>query len=518
MQEDHGIAGDLMVRDTHYRDAAITLCTLVQDGNYHLVFGLVTPVPFEEPGPSATQPMSTHFKWRKKTTRLYFQRWIMSFESSCQWYRNAMSGDLFVPNTDNEIRYSNTPTEQEPAWPSVVVEPDVPFAHGGASLHSLYSGDHPILVTGLTGEGKALEWMSERLHFELSAYPEFLGSLHFLAPDPILRSLNHRLGRDEDGREFSEIELIGRTAQSVHDLTLIVQEMREHGPIDIRPVPVTSPYLRIYHFGRVDQVGLSVRHNKLGLLRHSPPLPFLRTITVETTVRERKRRVSAPSNDGGRDEVYDVMEESPAGIMLLGDNTPSDDPAIRLARARRYRAKLAEAERQGQKLFFGSEREARDSIREIVGAARERVMICDPYFSSVELFTFALATRRVGLKVIVVTSALHLTKEDSIDSQCAAGDQLQDQLDNLPSDIDIEVKVLTGDKPALHDRFLVIDQNVWFSGNSLNNIGERLSLIIKLPHPEPIIEALDDLMASGRCMPFEEWIVNRRANREAPNS
>jgi len=48
-------------------------------------------------------------------------------------------------------------------------------------------------------------------------------------------------------------------------------------------------------------------------------------------------------------------------------------------------------------------------------------------------------------------------------------------------------------QPILHDRFLVVDGAVWFSGNSLNAIGQRESLIIKLPNPEPVIARLSNI-------------------------
>ena len=52
-----------------------------------------------------------------------------------------------------------------------------------------------------------------------------------------------------------------------------------------------------------------------------------------------------------------------------------------------------------------------------------------------------------------------------------------------------EIRIL-GDSPGVHDRFLVIDGNVWFSGNSLNRIGERAGMIVKLPDPKPVVERL----------------------------
>jgi hypothetical protein len=45
----------------------------------------------------------------------------------------------------------------------------------------------------------------------------------------------------------------------------------------------------------------------------------------------------------------------------------------------------------------------------------------------------------------------------------------------------------------LHDRFLAVDGAVWFSGNSLNAIGQRESMIIKLPDPKPVLFRLQKI-------------------------
>jgi hypothetical protein len=59
----------------------------------------------------------------------------------------------------------------------------------------------------------------------------------------------------------------------------------------------------------------------------------------------------------------------------------------------------------------------------------------------------------------------------------------------------VEVRVIHNKdgEPILHDRFLVVDGAVWFSGNSLNAIGQRESMIVKLPDPSPVIDRLNQL-------------------------
>ena len=44
----------------------------------------------------------------------------------------------------------------------------------------------------------------------------------------------------------------------------------------------------------------------------------------------------------------------------------------------------------------------------------------------------------------------------------------------------ISCKVLKGEE-SLHDRYIIADDVVWLLGTSLNNIGEKISTIIKIP-------------------------------------
>ena len=70
--------------------------------------------------------------------------------------------------------------------------------------------------------------------------------------------------------------------------------------------------------------------------------------------------------------------------------------------------------------------------------------------------------------------------------------------------------------PLIHDRFLAIDDQVWFSGNSLNNIGKRTSMIIKLANPDEVLDLIDDLRKNtNRVKTLEEWAKNCESNGES---
>ena len=75
----------------------------------------------------------------------------------------------------------------------------------------------------------------------------------------------------------------------------------------------------------------------------------------------------------------------------------------------------------------------------------------------------------------------------------------------------VSVSVMTGDQPLIHDRFLVIDDAVWFTGNSLNHLGERASMILRLPNPTEVLRLIDVVFNDeDRVKSLEKWVADRK--------
>ena len=201
-----------------------------------------------------------------------------------------------------------------------------------------------------------------------------------------------------------------------------------------------------------------------------------------------------------------------------GLNDEDDGWGKRLSYQRLKREQDRYAKKFGQKMFAPDHREdAEDFIRELVGQARERVVIIDPFFTTTELFDFVFGIPS-PVSVTIITS------KDVMNQPCTAsagkqsmGEEIQAQLDAFKKtapDYSIDVKVMTGNKTVIHDRFLIIDDQVWFSGNSLNDIGKRLSMLIRLPNPQELLCYLNKMMSGKgeRIETLEEWDRKRKKN------
>lgn len=76
---------------------------------------------------------------------------------------------------------------------------------------------------------------------------------------------------------------------------------------------------------------------------------------------------------------------------------------------------------------------------------------------------------------------------------------------------------MTGDTAIFHDRFLIIDGAVWFAGNSLHAIGRRYGMILKLPDPQPVLDAVERLRSrKERVRPFSEWMAGVETLTKSP--
>ena len=59
-------------------------------------------------------------------------------------------------------------------------------------------------------------------------------------------------------------------------------------------------------------------------------------------------------------------------------------------------------------------------------------------------------------------------------------------------------------KPLFHDRFVVIDDIVWASGPSFNELGERIGLISRVHEPGSVIAAIERALL--RSQSLADWI------------
>lgn len=497
---------------SYYASAAITLAWMSRDEQQYLVFGSLELAPDGDPPPSALpEQTSSNQLWKPKepSTLLAVKRLVVTKSQGITWFNDLREGQARFPGASDDRVLEVGQIQSLTPWPSLVADSQTPVCGGNDRSYSLYDTSPNQILNELMDRPECLSWFSERLHIDLDRNRELVGSFHVVAMNPIFDGVGHRLHVDEAGKEYSAIELFIRPGQTPDMLNLIFAEKNIQGFVDQQVFTPTSRYILVEHQCRNSEAGYAITHRNLGLLVHSSPLPFLREISLTTSIGAGTNRIQVDSDDG-ENLSYEIASYHPADPISFGETNRDKKLLERLSEERHRRKILDEATHLGQVLFKGDRMAAREKIREIIGTARRRVLIFDPYFGAADLIQFALATPIIGTEVCAITSAKYLKTRNRRKSGGRAADELEAQLRKIPSSAKIEVLVLTGKTPPLHDRFLVIDNQVWFSGNSLNKIGERLSMLIRLPAPKQILNELEELVRSReKSVPFQEWIENR---------
>ena len=200
---------------------------------------------------------------------------------------------------------------------------------------------------------------------------------------------------------------------------------------------------------------------------------------------------------------YEGDEVEHAGGSDVGDPLEDTDVFSRLLASENRRSRQRSARDYDQTWFHGAPADAEEFVRQKISAAHHIVFIVDPYFAGRELLAFGHAIRRPNVQLRILTSSLAFSADGisgaNADTEYQRMTRLKDTFNDFS--IRLEIRVLPGDPPALHDRFLIVDTSVWLSGNSLNTIGERAGMIVKLPDPEPVIKRLKAFWRSARVLP-----------------
>lgn len=498
-----------------YGQAVVHLTWLRDDKVRHLLFGMVELRPREFPITESSLEQCRRAE-NKGRLYLYYRRFAMQVEEAIAWYEAAIEGNVILPVSvgDNTPQPSPTmeggPFFMSPAWPQFVVSNDLHFAPDwmqGARAHFLHTRcklNHHELLRNPKNSAQLKQW----LHFDLvDLYQDCLGAICLIAPNPLFRSIEKsHLEEPRDGSaETVAYKLVARANQSLDGTRLEVVNENMLG----RMTPVAEDFndnaaIRIFEFAEeLNKEGRTITHPHHGLLCWSEPTPLIRTIHSVFAVEGQRKIVEIPARGKHRSRYkYEVPEYQHEISTVIG--TPLDDSEIQSKIIEAQHRRERRQKGAGQRWFHDRPEDAAKFIRDMIGGARRTVMIADPYFADYGLLAFGHAIRWPDTKLRILTAAVCLKD--------GAGSQMKEALDQTfqtyPSTP--EVRVLSGKSPPLHDRFLMVDDDVWLSGNSFGTIGERAGMVVRLPDPEPIIARLDSLWEGADSL--DAWLKNRSSS------
>ena len=508
-----------------YGQAVIHLAWYRNDKVCHLLFGMVELRPSEMPSALGCPTKSCRIG-NKGRQCIHYRRFAVSAGPGVGWYEGVAAGHLVFPDgTDrsgsgDESELVGGPFVQEPAWPELVTSNDLVFAPDwmhGSRTHFLFPKE--VLSSEITEalwDRKIKDKLEEWLNFDIaSAYSDYQGSICLVAPNPLFRTVD-KSHLDHPRPGFAEsvaYKIVARAGQRVEGLRLEVVNERLRGRMTPAVHEFGTDTIAEFDFPEgIYREGQSVTHPDHGVLSWHEPLPLIRKIGVRMEFHSRRKTVRVPAVGRRWPEYkYEIDEVENAGGFTLDDAIDDVSVISRLTEAENRRSRRRAAEGHDQKWFYGAPGDAAQYVRSKIGEARKNILIVDPYFAAFSLMAFGHATRRPNVDLRILTSAEGLREKAKDDPTVTEGSKLQRALDETfdKTLATPKIRVLPGKSSPVHDRFLVIDGEVWLSGNSLSSLGQRAGMIVRLHYPEPVINRLEAFWSHSGIL--SEWLSNREA-------
>jgi hypothetical protein len=526
--------------DDDYQAALVRLATLRADGEQYLLFAWVELFPFDMQVPdgwtSGDRPWAVPGRpgWS-----CAFSATRLTIAEALDWYEGAASGRISVGATNSRPVHL-VPLGPEPIYGRLCAAVDAPFTflwHGGPRIHRcvpLTEIPQPVQRLGLSAEAR--EWLRLNVGFDPYAFDEWLGGLALVAPDPVCSRLGvFPSARAEDGAEVLTIHAVPRRSESrgiadLSSLSVHFGERRVDGWTSVSVIPLDqSGHATVLSPQSHGQVGFALVCAKRGLLRLTEPLSWIEQVSVGMNLANQQVRVEVPS--GGRrkpGKTVDVHRYIKGADIRVGESV-KDLPRQRLAGLRERRKARDERANAPQKIFGVAadkaavdaaeiakrRRDAEDFIGGLVSGARRRVLFVDPFFGYREMRLFALRVTNPGVVPKILTGSPGLIVSPGPSRQPDAHTLIAD-LGQLSRESSVQAPIVRvmpgGDTPVIHDRYLIVDNEVWHCGPSFNELGERLGVIVRLPDPLSVRRVVSKIWC--RATPLSEFWEQYRALRE----
>lgn len=528
-----------MITIDRYEWAVIRLATLQKRGQPgRLLFATVTLLSPDRPPPSKMVGVNRCAIGKSGET-VFFRRTVLTAKAAVEWYRSLEVGTAKTPMPSrpedaekiDDVEISVSQLIDDPIWPHLGLpmteglllqsaEPSHPAPFMGsvpARIHRRFGNEENF--DAVLDDDEALAFIARRMHINLKQYDEYLGSVALVVPDPIIEKIDNFMipASDERGERIF-YRFVARPSQTLEGLKITTFDEQAHllTSFETLDIPLDG-ILDLSKGSCLGTYGYVVTHPAHGALVRSPPTGFLRQISLSmNAVGGAGIKVSVPTGDSPTAERMDYFAASSSLLSsnsLVGDesNTPNVNARVAISASRRD--KLARAKHYGQRWFVNDSRE--EAMRFIQGEirkARSRVIIADPYLAGLQLGQFLYAVNRDTVKVFLLTSSLAFKSNgpkppllerlknrlklifSSQQLKPSKIDDFKERLEQLVKHVKVTAHTRVLAPSILHDRFLVIDDTVWFLGNSLNALGDKSSMIVKLPNPDEVISQLEAML------------------------
>jgi hypothetical protein len=522
-----------------YKGALIRLATLRANKKQYLLFAWIELYPFDMRLPDRW--ISGDQAWRVPQSDSWtcaFSATPVTVREALDWYEAAANGNVVIHATkDSTIKALATAFGPEPAYGGFCTGVDAPFAlrwHDDPRVHRyvpLSANPEPVRQLGLNRAAR--EWLDQHVGFDPYEFDEWLGGLALLAPDPLCAAVGLSLtARTTDGRETLTVQVVPRRnvergIANVSDLSIHVAERRVGAWQSVRTIQLSpaGASMKIENLQWYGEVGYALVCPKRGLLRFVEPQSGIEQIGIGMHVSDRTLKIDVPA-EGRRKpaKTISVMRFLPRSQISVG--AALNDAVRTQLIAAKERRKMRQGRSNAPQRVFGSQRsvtgglevqrqqqEAEKFVAGLIARAQKRVIFVDPFFGlrQTRLFALRVSNNQVKVRILTGQQGLKARGESRQPPRSLLAVDLA-YLASLAKDKSFVVPtvrvMLGGDTPAIHDRYLVVDNEVWHCGPSFNELGARLGVMVRLPDPIAVRREINAVWSQSTRL--EELSAKRR--------
>lgn len=346
----------------------------------------------------------------------------------------------------------------------------------GCSLHILQGSSDAILAIFKGNEylqKQMSELSQEFLHCDLTRYTNVIGNMYVIQYHPEFRKIDWKVCKTLGG-------LVGKVTyrkqgNTKYQCCAINSDANgiilERKTIDFS----TGDRMVLIPFDSdIEQVEVLIVDDNGQIVYRTQNMHFIRSISLGMSINSMIVKMKSKDKEG-KEHIEDIPKFSTTRSVI---GAQSDIDQIIVKDTKSYE----QAEREFKFIFFDGDKnlkeqnlqKAHDVLMAIQNHANNKIIICDPYFGADELYKYVFHQRSLDVSVRILTSK-SITKE-----QAKALKLAQEKYNAIVNGSKVKCRVMRG-QSDLHDRFLVVDNNVWILGTSLNNFGERATTIAMVP-------------------------------------
>jgi len=392
---------------------------------------------------------------------------------------------------------------------------------------------------------KVSAFVDEILGVDFIKYSEFFGAIILSCPNPYIRKFNERLS--QDSKKFI-YEIFERKGQSIIGGEIEISEERPSGKGFLIREIIKKNKGMIYIPYKPDEVRTRVFSKEKELIEDISG-HFCQSINISMNVIGKKREIHMYDQENGTEKVDTVNVITDQIESIVGDKVDVKTPTMILNEKEKHRVMDA-LKAQREFIYFpgktkGAVESARQILREIISKASERCMIVDPYLSGQDVLKFGLFVSSAQVEIRLISSAAFLIQEaneeyvektEMLEKMNTSDEQSEDSRENGKSvsanpvsygeklssiiqqlmqkdkTLRLKCRVLKGRKKSpVHDRFLIVDDEVYILGSSLNEFASRATTLFKVPDPRVIIgEAEKWWKDTDVSIELDQWLTGRQ--------